>query len=104
MGISATSITLQWSEPPPVLTGLPHRIIIHYVVTVVPRDGGDSQVVFVPAEAVIVYNITGLNQTTYDIKVEQVIDTEGQGEQRYDLGSPLLTVTTTTSEYKNFCL
>ena len=80
--------------------GKPHRTITHYIVTVVPRDGGDSQAAFVLAEAGIVYNITGLNQTTYDVKVEQVIiDTEGQGEQIYDLGSPMVTVTTTQSEY-----
>ena len=102
VGISATSITLQWSEPPPVLTGIPHRIITHYVVTVVDRDRGDSLVNYVLAEAGIVYNITGLRPTKYDIKVEHVIDTDGQGEQTYDLESPLLSVTTTSSEY-NVC-
>ena len=78
-------------------------MISHYVVTVIPRDGRDSQVVFIPAEGGIVYNITGLRQTTYDIKVEHIIDTEGQGELTYDLGLPLLTVTTTSSEYNNVC-
>ena len=98
VGISGTSITLQWSEPPPILTGIPRRVIIQYVVTVVPRDGGDSQVVFVPAEDGIMYNITGLKRTTYDIIVEYIIDTDGQGQQTYDLRSPLLTVTTTSSK------
>ena len=50
---------------------------------------------FVPAEADAVYIITGLQPvTTYDIQIDVVIDTEGQGEQTYDLGVPPLIVTT----------
>ena len=95
VGVNETSITLQWSEPPPALTGNPHRIITQYAVKILPQVGGDPQVFFVPAEIDAVCVITGLHlSTTYDIKVDVVIDTEGQGEQTYDIGSLPFNLTT----------
>ena len=103
MGVSETSITLQWNEPPPVLTGYPRRNITRYSVAINPQSGGDRQVVFVPAEAGVFKIISNLQNTTvYDIKVSTVINTEGQGEQTYDIGSQVFTLTT-TSEYYNDC-
>ena len=97
MGVNDTSITLQWSEPPPELTENPHRIITQYAVKVVPQGGGDPQFAVVPAEIDVVCVITGLQlSTTYDIKVDVVIDTEGQGEQTYDIGSLPFNLTTTS--------
>ena len=93
-------MTLQWNEPAPELTGNPQRNITQYVVTISSQDGGHSQVVYVPAEADAVYLIAGLQpSTTYDIEMDFVIDTEGQGEQMYDLGVSSLTVTTCTYLY-----
>ena len=95
MGVSKRSITLQWNEPPPDLTGNPPRNITQYAVTVSPQDGGNPHVQFVPAKAGAVCFITNLQTTmAYDIKVEVVIDTERQGEQTYDIGPPQFTVTT----------
>ena len=97
-GINETSITLQWNAPPPDLTGKPNRNITQYAVTI-SQDSGDSQVAFVPAAIDAVYFIRDLRlHTTYDIKIDVIIDTEGQGEQTYDIGQPLFAVTT-RSEY-----
>ena len=90
-------MTLRWTEPPPILTGSPPRNITKYEVTLTPHGGGDSRFVLVPADANAGYSVTGLPPgTTYDIKVDVVIDTatKGQGELTYDIGIPLLTVTT----------
>ena len=100
VGINETSITLQWKAPPPDLTGKPNRNITQYAVTVSPQDGGGSQVAFVPAEIDAVCIITDLRlHTTYDIKIDVIIDTEGQGEQTYDIGSPLFALTTKSKYY-----
>ena len=88
---------LQWNEPPPELTGSLQRNITKYEVTRTPRDGRDSQAVFVLAEANATYILTDLQPgTTYDIEVKVVIDTatKGQGELAYDIGIPTLTIAT----------
>ena len=101
VAVDETSITLQWNEPPPELAGNPHRNITQYAVTIIPQDGGESQVVFVRAEEDTFYNVTSLHLATiYDIKVHVVIDTERQGEQTYDIGPPVFSVTTTRA-YNN---
>ena len=65
------------------------------------QDGGEPQVAFVPAELGAFYIITNLHVTTiYDIKVEVVIHTEGQGELTYDIKPSVFSVTT-KSEYHN---
>ena len=75
--------------------GNPQRNITQYAVTIRPRDDGTLQAVHVPAEAGLSYVVTGLQPvTTYDIEVNVVIDTKGQGKQTYDLGIPLITVNT----------
>ena len=100
--IAETLITLQWNEPPPELTGNPQRNITYYAITISSQDGEDQQFASVPAEAAV-YNITGLQMaTTYDIGINVVIDTEGQGEQTYDLGVPPFIVT--TREYSDICM
>ena len=94
LAVNMTSISVQWNEPPPVLIGNPHRYITQYEVTVSPRDGGNPQVALVPAEAGVVVIVTGLRlPNTFDIGIDVVIDTEGQGEQTYDIGVPVITVT-----------
>ena len=95
-GFNKTSITLQWTEPPPELTGKPQRLITQYAIKIIQKyNGGNLQVALVPAEGDAMYVITNLQPaTTYDIEVNVVIDTEGQGEQPFDLGVPFLTVTT----------
>ena len=101
VGINETSITLQWNVPPPDLTGKPNRNITRYAVTFGPQDGGGSQVAFVPPEIDAAYVLTDLRpHATYDIKVEVIIDTEGQGEQTYDIGPPLFSVSTKSEYYK----
>lgn len=63
-------------------------IITQYAVNVLTQDGLEPQVAFVSATSDAVCVITGLQvSTTYEIKVDVVIDTEGQGEQMYDIGS-----------------
>ena len=96
-GFNSTSFMLKWNETPPVLTGNPQRSITKYAVTLTPKNGGDSEVVFVPAEADAVHMFTSLqHNTTYNIEIGVVIDTviKGQVEQTYDIGVPLLTITT----------
>ena len=93
--VTNSSITLQWNEPPPAIPGNPPRYVSQYAVTYSPHDGGNSHVVLVPAETGAEYNITGLlPETLYDIGVDAVINTNGQGEHTYDLGVRLLTVST----------
>ena len=93
--VGARSITLNWDEPPPGLTSEPPRNITHFAVTLTPRDGGDAITVYAPAEAGTSLDITGLTpETEYHIEVMVVIDTEGQGEETYDLRIPILTVIT----------
>ena len=97
MDFNSTSITLQWNEIPPVLTGSPQRSITQYAVTLTPQDDEETDVVFVPAEANVVHMFTSLRpNTTYIIKTGMVIDTviKGQVEQTYDIGVPLLIITT----------
>ena len=92
--VNLSSISLHWNESAPKLTGNPHRDITQYAVTISSRDGGDSQNVLVPAEAGVVVNVTGVRlPNIFDIGIEVVIDTEGQGEQTYDIGVPVITVT-----------
>ena len=93
--VTNTSITLQWNEPPPELWGNPQRNITRYAVTYSVHDNGNSQVVFVPAEAGAEYTILDLQpETLYDIGVNAVINTDGQGEHPYDLRVQVLTVST----------
>ena len=100
-----TSVSLQWNEPPPELTGNPHRNITQYVVKVSSQDGGDPQIVFVPAEVGVVGIVTGLRlPNTFDIGTKVVINTEGQGEQTYDIGVPVFTVTPVAGKYSNINL
>ena len=88
-------MTLNWDEPPPVLSGDLPRNITQYAVTLTPRDGGPPMTTFAPAEAGTSLEVTGLKpETEYDIEVMTVINTEGQGEETYDLGSSVLTIET----------
>ena len=96
LSVTGGSITLQWNESIPVLMGNPQRNITYYEVTLTPRNGGTTQVVFVPAEAGAVYTVTKLRYlTTYDIEVNPVINTEGQGEQTYSMEVHSVTANTT---------
>ena len=71
------------------------RNITQYAVTLTPQDGGDPITAFVPAEAGGEVTIPGLEpETTYDVLVEAVIDTVGQGEEIFDLGFTPMTVAT----------
>ena len=93
--MDTSSFSLQWNGVPPKLTGSPRRNITQYAVTISRRDGEAPKVVYIPAEAGTVYAVTGLQKlSTYDIEVDVVIDTEGQGKQTYDLGISLITVNT----------
>ncbi len=95
INIEDMRITLSWNDPPPSLSGDIPREITQYAVTVTPQDGGPSQTVYVPAEGGAEYTITGLMPgTAYDIDIEVVIDTDGQGEVEYDIGIPAQEVTT----------
>ena len=88
--IGDRTITLNWDEPPPELLSEPPRNITQYAVTLTPQDGGPSVSVFVPAQAGISYEVTGLKpETTYDIEVLPIIATEGQGEATFDMGIAL---------------
>ena len=98
--VGARSITLNWDEPPPELTSELPRNITQFAVTLTPRDGGDPITVYTPAEAGTSLDVPGLTpETEYDIEVMAVIDTEGQGEETYDLGIPILTVNTGKFQY-----
>ena len=102
VSVNETSIMLQWNGSQPMLIGNPQRNITYYAIEIGSQDGGNQQVVFVPTEDTDVYTITGLQPAiTYDIDVYVVIDTEGQGEQTYDLGIP--PIIATTRKYSNVC-
>ena len=91
--VNDTSISMKWNETAPELIGNPHRNITQYAVTLSPKDGGDSQHMYVPAEAGVVVNVTGLQlPNTFDIGIDVIIDTEGQGERTYDIGVTVITV------------
>ena len=93
--IGGRSITLSFADPPPELTGEPERIITQYAVTLTPQDGGDPITVFVPAEVGSEVTVPGLKpETTYEVLVETVIDTAGQGEEIYSLGADPITIET----------
>ena len=93
--IGSRSVTLNWDEPPPKLAGELLRNITQYAVTLTPQDGGDPITVFAPAEAGSSLEITELTpETAYDIEVMAVINTDGQGEETYDLGIPTLNIET----------
>ncbi len=94
--IGPNSFTLNWpEEDPPELMSDPPRTINEYAVTVTPEDGGPSQTFYVPAESNATLEVTGLDpETEYDVDIGAVIDTEGQGENVYDLGVPPLNVET----------
>ena len=93
--IGSRSVTLNWDEPPPELAGDLVRNITQYAITLTPQDGGDPITVFAPAEAGSSLEVTGLKpETAYDIEVMAVINTDGQGEETYDLGIPILTIET----------
>ncbi|XP_072031301.1 uncharacterized protein [Amphiura filiformis] len=95
VNIEEMSFTLSWNEPPPELTGDNQRQITQYAVTVAPQDGGPSQTVYVPAEEGSEYTITGLTPgTIYDIEIDAVINTDGQGELVYDIGTSPQTIET----------
>ncbi len=87
--VEGDSFTLNWpEEDPPELMSDPPRTINEYAVTVTPEDGGPSQTFYVPAEANATLEVTGLDpETPYDIYIDAVIDTEGQGEDVYNLGA-----------------
>ena len=98
MGTAGDSITLNWAEPPPQLPGDLQRAITQYAVTVKPVNGGPSKTVSFPAEAGTDFTVTDLDpETTYDIQYSAVIDTEGQGEEIFDLGATTLSATTTNT-------
>ena len=89
------SITLTFEAPPPALAGDLDRNITQYAVTLTPQDGGDPITVFVPAEAGSEVTVSGLEpETIYDVKIEAVIDTAGQGEETYDVGFTPMSVET----------
>ena len=104
--VGARSVILNWDEPPPELTGDLPRAITQYAVTLTPRDGGSPISTFAPAEAGTSLRVTGLKpETEYDVEVMAVIDTEGQGEETYDLGIPILTIETSkTLKFKIFSI
>ena len=89
------SVTLGFDDPPPELTGEPPRSVTQYAVTLTPQDGSPPITVFVSAEASTNYTVLGLKpETSYDVEVGVVIDTEGQGEETYDLGVPKFSIET----------
>ena len=93
--VTSKSISLNWDQPPPELTGDLQRTITQYAVTVTPEDGDPLDTVVVPAEAGTVYTIDNLTpDTAYDIQISVVIDTERQGEETFDIGAPSLSATT----------
>ena len=93
--IGGRSITISFDEPPPELAGDIDRSITQYAVTLTPQDGGDPITVLVPAEAGSEVTIPGLKpETTYEVLVETVIDTAGQGEEIYSLGAVPFTIET----------
>ena len=87
---------------PPMLEGDPQRAITQYAVTLTPQDGGPAQIAYIPAEAGT-YPVEGLSpETMYDVLFEPVIDTEGQGEEPFDLGiAPLMLETSRFATYFN---
>ena len=100
--IGGRSVTLSFDEPPPELAGDLERSITQYAVTLTPQDGGDPITVLVPAEAGSEGTVSGLEpETTYDVLVEAVIDTPGQGEETYDLGFTPMTVGTSKGRLQN---
>ena len=102
--IGGRSVTLSFDESPPELAGDLERSITQYAVTLTPQDGGDPITVSVPAEAGAEVTVPGLEpETTYDVEVEAVIDTAGQGEEVFDLGFTPMTVETSMFVFY-FCL
>ena len=93
--IGARSVTFSLDEPLPVLSGTPQREITQFAVTFTPQDGGPPVTMYFPAEDGTSFTADGLSpETAYDVEVGVVIDTEGQGEETYDLGIPALTIVT----------
>ena len=94
--IGGRSITLNWPDTaPPELQGDIPRNITQYAVTLTPQDGGPPITILVPAEPGASLEVTGLTpETAYDVDVMAVIDTEGQGEQTYNLGIPSILIET----------
>ena len=93
--IAGRSITVNWDEPPPELAGDLKRNITQYAITLTPQDGGPPQTFSVPAEAGTEYELTGLMpETTYELQINAVINTDGQGEEIYDIGIPQINVDT----------
>ena len=93
--IGARSVTFSLDEPLPLLTGAPQREITQFAVTFTPQDGGPPVTMYFPAEEGTPFTADGLSpETAYDVEVGVVIDTEGQGEETYDLGIPPLTIET----------
>ena len=93
--IDSSGITLTWEDAPPDLPGDLQRSIAQYEVTVTPQNGGDPITYYVPAvegASVIISNLE--SGTPYDVQVNAVIETEGQGETTVDLGVPPLSITT----------
>ena len=85
--ITERSVTLSFDTPPPEVTGDLERSITQYAVTLTPQDGGDPISVFVLAEVGAIVTIRDLESgTTYEVAVNAVIHTAGQGEETYDLG------------------
>ena len=77
------------------MTGELRRNITQYEITLTPQDGGDLITVYAPTEAGTSIEVPGLTpETEYDIQVKVVIETEGQGEESYDLGIPPMTIET----------
>ena len=77
------------------MAGELRRNITQYEVTLIPQDGGDPITVYAPAEAGTAIEVSGLTpETQYDIQIRAVIETEGQGEESYDLGIPRMTIET----------
>ena len=97
------SVTLSFDEPPPALVGDLERNITQYAVTLTPQDGGDPITIFVPSGTGSEVTVQDLEpETTYDVKVEAVIDTAGQGEETYDLGFTPMTVETSKLQLTRF--
>ncbi len=91
--IGGRSVTINVDDPPE-LDGEPQRNITQYAVTLTPQDGGPPIIAYLPAEAGN-YTIDGLSpETMYDALVEPVIDTDGQGEEPFDIGIEPLTFET----------